>query len=194
MRCALAYPELDGEGIVEQARRGELGASAQAICAMMWFEDARGVWKYYTTEDDKYSVTEPNLWEGCHDAYLALMMRYEALESGCKGIDMRDGVRVRMDKDEREVMRTAGKYQTGHFARRTIALHLRDRFTDAYATDGSVGGGRAAYGVWAGPAQVEEGRAQEDTKGAWPGLKKAWLQWALFFECLYGKNLGGRNV
>ena len=162
VQCALAYPELGGEGLVERALRGEIGASAKAICDMMWFEDNRGVWKYYTTEDDKYSMTEPNLWEGCHDAYLALMMRYEAFESGCKGIRMSDGIEVRMDKEEREIMKKAGTYQTGHFARRTVALHLRDRFTDVFATDGSMGGGRAAYGVWAGPARVVEGRGTDD--------------------------------
>ena len=32
------------------------------------------------------------------------------------------------------------------------------------------------------------------SKGVGPGLEKAWLQWALFFERLYGKNLGGRNA
>ena len=61
---------------------------------------------------------------------------------------MGDGVEVRMDKEEREVMKRAGKYQTGQFARRTVALHLRDRFTDVFATDGSMGGGgrRMGYG------------------------------------------------
>ena len=46
---------------------------------MMWFEDQRGVWKYYTTEDDKYSMMESNVREGCDDVYLAIMMRYKVM-------------------------------------------------------------------------------------------------------------------
>ena len=140
VRCALAYEELKGEGIVEEARRGERGASAQAICDAMWHEEQRGVWKYYTTENDKYSMTEMNLWEMCQDAFLAIMMRYEGLESGRRGIELADGVRVHMDASERATMARAGTLQTGQFARRTVALHLKEQFTDVFATDGSKSG------------------------------------------------------
>ena len=124
-------------------------------------EDQRGVWKYYTTEDDKYAMSEPNLWDMCHDAYLATLMRYDGLESGRRGIVLMDGTRVHMDKEERGVMARSGTIQTGQFARRTIALHVKERFTDVFATDGSKNGTRAAYGVWEGPAVVPEARVEE---------------------------------
>ena len=57
--------------------------------------------------------------------------------------------------------------QTGQFARRTVALHLKEQFTDVFATDGSKSGVKAAYGVWEGPGaltdeRVGEGRAEEE--------------------------------
>ena len=159
VRCALAHPELEGEGIVEQARRGERGPWAKSVCDAMWHEEGRGMWKYYTTENEKYSMTEPCLWEMCQDAYLALMMRYDGLESGNGGVRLKDGVMVYMDKDEKSVMRQYGTLQTGQFARRTVALHLQEGFTDVFATDGSKSKTRAAYGVWEGPAQVTNERA-----------------------------------
>ena len=58
VECALAHSELKGEGIVERAMRGEEGRAAEAVCDAVWMEDQRGVWKYYTTEDDKYSMSE----------------------------------------------------------------------------------------------------------------------------------------
>ena len=68
------------------------------------------------------------------------MMRYEGLESGRRGIELADGVRVHMDASERATMAKAGILQTGQFARRTVALHLKEQFTDVFATDGSKSG------------------------------------------------------
>ena len=159
VRCALAHPELEGKGIVEQARRGERGPWAKSVCDAMRHEEGSGMWKYYTTENEKYSMTEPCLWEMCQDAYLALMMRYDGMESGDRGVRLKDGVMVYMDEDEKRVMRQYGTLQTGQFARRTVALHLQEGFTDVFATDGSKSKTRAAYGVWEGPAQVKDERA-----------------------------------
>jgi hypothetical protein len=122
------------------------------VCDAMWHAEGSGVWKYYTTENEKYSMTEPCLWEMCQEPYLALMMRYDGLESGNGGVRLKDGVMVYMDKDEKRVMRQYGTLQTGQFARRTVALHLQEGFTDVFATDGSKSKTRAAYGVWEGPA------------------------------------------
>ena len=130
VRCALAHPELEGKGIVEQARRGERGPWAKSVCDAMRHEEGSGMWKYYTTENEKYSMTEPCLWEMCQDAYLALMMRYDGMESGDRGVRLKDGVMVYMDEDEKRVMRQCGTLQTGQFARRTVALHLQEGFTE----------------------------------------------------------------
>ena len=50
---------------------------------------------------------------------------------------------------------------TGQFVRRTIALHIKERFTEVFATDGSKKGNKAAYGVWEGPDAVAEERMRE---------------------------------
>ena len=94
---------------------------------------------------------EENLWGMCEDAYLAAMMRYEGLESGQRGVTLADGTVVYMDKSEQDTMRKYGTLQTGQFVRRTVALHIKERFTDVFATDGSKSGTRTAYGVWEGP-------------------------------------------
>ena len=65
VECALAHAGLKGEGIVERAMRGEGSAHAKAICEAVWLEDQRGVWKYYTTEDDRHSMGEENLYGAC---------------------------------------------------------------------------------------------------------------------------------
>ena len=119
------------------------------------------MWKYYITEDDKYAMEEETLWSMCDDPYLAIMMRYAGLEAGERGIELEDGTVVWMDESERRVMAQQGTLQTGQYVRRTLALHIKERFTDVFATDGSKKGDRAAYGVWEGPGAVSPERRQE---------------------------------
>ena len=94
------------------------------------------------------------------DAYLALMMRDNELETGERGIELSDGVKVYMDEEEKAVMKRCGTLQTGQFARRTVALHIQEIFTDVFATDGSKKGKDAAYGGWEGMARATEDMEQ----------------------------------
>ena len=41
----------------------------------------------------------------------------------------------------------------------TVVLHMKEEFTDVFATDGSKGGGKAAYGV---PSMMTEERRRDE--------------------------------
>ena len=124
------------------------------------------------------------------DAVLRLMARYDELEmtDGGAGLTTKYGVKVSMDKNERQVMARSGDTTTAQAMTVALALHLYHHFTDAAATDGSadrvrrVGGGwraRASYGVYEGvqPGEWKGKDAEQDAvrAGMWGGaLPEGW--------------------
>ena len=85
-----------------------------------------------------------------------------------KGARTREGKRARMSKQERQVLKAKGNFESARAMRVALALHHMHFFTDAAATDGSAdsvrrpgGSGkrmRASYGVWEGvQPQLDDG-------------------------------------
>ena len=155
VRCALVYKELEGVGIVEESQAEESGWR-RALCDKLWLKAGGQVWRRYDTEHDSAMLTDAGAWATVEDPYLAVMVRYDQMEvAGGGGVVTSDGVHVTMDEEEVRTMARQGTVQTAEFVRRTVALHLTDKYTDVYATDGSKKGTKAAYGVWAGPGVLD---------------------------------------
>ena len=166
VRCALAYPELGGVGIVEEVATAPEGERfGTGLCSLLNLEGPGSVWGGRVANDMQVMGDE---WYGkwaMQDPYLAVLVRYDELEMATgKGVTMEDGTHIKMDADERRVMQKNGTMQTGQFMRRTLALHLERKFTDVMATDGSKAGRKAAYGVWEGPAERQVAWGAHETE------------------------------
>ena len=90
------------------------------------------------------------------DPLMAAFLRYDVIEMGAGGgVVMEGGMKMQLDKGERDVMSNTTADIHVDVYRLLLALHMKWHYQHVWAVDGSKGEkGGASYGAWRGMGPV----------------------------------------